>query len=110
MTGWGGRGGFLGVGALGLPGIDGIAVQAVFTILLLLLLTALFLFFAFLAAIAHGKKILAETSVREWCDVGDVRMGWVEGIEAEWRRAASHGVERRLRQLASYENRQQERT
>jgi hypothetical protein len=55
-------------------------------------------------------KILAEISVREWRVVGDVRIGWVEVLEAKWRRAASHGVEPRLRELASYENRQQERT
>ena len=56
----------LGVGAFGLPGIDGIAMEAVFAIFFLLLLAAFFLFFAFLAAIAHGKKLLGETSVREW--------------------------------------------
>ena len=60
-----------GVGAFGLPGIDWIAVEAVFAVFLLLLLAAFFLFFAFLAAIAHGKKILAEISVREWRSVVD---------------------------------------
>jgi hypothetical protein len=43
-------------------------MQAVFAIFILFLLAAFFLFFTFLAAIAHGKKILAETSVREWRD------------------------------------------
>lgn len=54
-----------GVGALGLPWIEGIAVQAVLAIFLLLLLAAFSLFVAFLAAVAHGKKILAEISVRD---------------------------------------------
>jgi hypothetical protein len=67
----------LGVGALGLPRVNGIAMQTVFAtqavlaIFLLLLAAALFLLFAFLAAIAHGKIIIPETSVREWRDVAD---------------------------------------
>ena len=63
-------------------------MEAVFAIFFLLLLAAFFLFFAFLAAIAHGKKILAEISVREWRGVGD---GFLADMcEAQWERAASY--------------------